>query len=89
LSQPYVLSGNEIRKVILKFSVLVIMLSHVDGSRSSRNLLTSVQQHLKERKRKCLCFEETVNTCFGSLHVFRNRELRHEARLQATTTQWA
>jgi hypothetical protein len=57
------------------------MLSDVDGSKTSRNVLTSVQQHLKEHKRKCLCFEETVNTCFGSLPVFRNSELRNAAQL--------
>jgi hypothetical protein len=55
------------------------MLSYVGASKTSRNFLTSVQQHLKEQKRKCLCFEETFNTFFGSQPVFRNRELRHAA----------
>ena len=78
LGQPYILSANEIRKVTWKFIVVVITLGDVGSSKTSRNLLTSVQQHLKEQKRKCLCFEETV-TSFGSLPVFRNRELRHAA----------
>jgi hypothetical protein len=65
----------------LKFRVVVIMLSDVGSSKTSRNLLTCVQQHLKEQTRIYLCFEETADTCSGSLPLFRNRELRHAATI--------
>ena len=65
------------------------MQSDIDSTKTSRHLLISVQHHLKEQQRKWLCFEETVNTCFGSMPVFRNRELRHAATIGQTTLKFS
>ena len=53
------------------------------------DLFIYLQQHFQEQKRKvCLCFEETVKYMFGCLPGFRNRELRY-ATITGRTTQLA